>query len=190
MADRRRDDPGPGRYAMPRWLWRDFGRPVASIRFRTATLLAASVCRAVKPRARSRGPISAFYRHTNLACRAIRAQGPGFPEANEATPKFDYGLQHHWATAPTAFHRHCPSVPSPGRHYTMKRTDQEQCWASRSELSEPALACPPEIEPDHRTSPARGGSCFQVARQAGRRVLASQRKPAVAPHGQSVGNRG
>jgi hypothetical protein len=146
LADRRRDDPGPGRYAMPRWSWRDFGRrPVASIRFRTATPVAASVFSAVKPRARSRGPIGAFYRHTSLACRAIRAQGPGFPEANEATPKFDHSLQHHWATAPTAFHRHCPSVPSPGRHYTMKRTDQEQCWASRSELSEPALACPSEI---------------------------------------------
>jgi transposase len=52
--------PAPGRYAMTRWERTDFGRPVASIRFRTATPVAASVCWAAKPRARSRGPISAL----------------------------------------------------------------------------------------------------------------------------------
>ena len=52
--------PVPGRYAMTRWQRTDFGRPAASIRFRTATPMAASVCWAAKPRARSRGPISAL----------------------------------------------------------------------------------------------------------------------------------
>ncbi len=48
------------RYATTRWQRTDFGRPVRSIRFRTATLMAASACWAAKPRARSRGPISAL----------------------------------------------------------------------------------------------------------------------------------
>jgi hypothetical protein len=52
--------PAPGRYAMTRWERTDFGRPVASIRFRTATPVAASVCWAAKPQARSRGLISAW----------------------------------------------------------------------------------------------------------------------------------
>src|SRR5208283_3699619 len=54
--------PTPSRYAMIRWLRTESGRPAASIRFRTATPMAASVCWAAKPRARSRGPISALYR--------------------------------------------------------------------------------------------------------------------------------
>ena len=48
------------RYAMTRRRRTDFGRPAASIRLRTATPMAASVCCAAKPRARSRGPISAL----------------------------------------------------------------------------------------------------------------------------------
>ena len=52
--------PAPVRYATPRWQRTDFGRPVSSIRFRTVTPMAASACWAAKPRARSRGPISAL----------------------------------------------------------------------------------------------------------------------------------
>ena len=48
------------RYPMTRRRRTDFGRPAASIRLRTATPMAASVCCAAKPRARSRGPISAL----------------------------------------------------------------------------------------------------------------------------------
>ncbi len=47
-------------YAMTRGTRTDFGRPAASIRFRTATPMVASVCWAAKPRARRRGPISAL----------------------------------------------------------------------------------------------------------------------------------
>ena len=50
--------PVPVRHAMTRGQRMDFGRPAASIRFRTATPIAPSVCWAAKPRARSRGPIS------------------------------------------------------------------------------------------------------------------------------------
>jgi transposase-like protein len=59
---RKAGDPAPAlsRYAMTRRRRTDFGRPAASIRLRTATPMAASVCRAAKPRARSRGPISAL----------------------------------------------------------------------------------------------------------------------------------
>jgi hypothetical protein len=45
-------------YAMTSWRRTESGRPAASIRFRTATPIAASVCCAAKPRARSLGPIS------------------------------------------------------------------------------------------------------------------------------------
>ena len=48
------------RYAMTRRRRTDFGRPAASIRLRTATPMAASVCCTAKPRACSRGPISAL----------------------------------------------------------------------------------------------------------------------------------
>jgi hypothetical protein len=54
--------PGPIRYAITRRQRTEFGRPAASIRFRTATPMAASACWAGRPRARSRGPISALYR--------------------------------------------------------------------------------------------------------------------------------
>jgi hypothetical protein len=37
----------------------------------------------------------AFYRHTDFARRTIRALGPGFPEADQTPPKFNYGLLHH-----------------------------------------------------------------------------------------------
>ncbi len=47
-------------YAMRGWHRTDFGRPAASIRFRTATPIEASACWAAKPRARSRGPMSAL----------------------------------------------------------------------------------------------------------------------------------
>ncbi len=40
--------------------WTESGRPVAGIRFSTATPMAASVCWVAKPRARSRGPITAL----------------------------------------------------------------------------------------------------------------------------------
>jgi hypothetical protein len=133
--------PGPGRYAMPRWPWRDFRRPVASIRFRTATPVAASVCRAVRPRARSRGPISAFYRHTNLACRAIRAQKPGFPEAmkrrrNLITVSSIIEPPHRLHSIAIV-----PLCPLTRPTLYDERTSQEQYWTSGSELSEPALAC-------------------------------------------------
>src|SRR3954471_16062138 len=52
--------PTPGCYAVTSWRRMESGRPAASIRFSTATPMAASVCWAAKPRARSRGPISAF----------------------------------------------------------------------------------------------------------------------------------
>ena len=52
----------PKRYAITRRQRTDSGRPAASIRFRTATPMAASVCWAAKPRARRRGPISALKR--------------------------------------------------------------------------------------------------------------------------------
>ena len=52
--------PAPVRYATTRWQRTDFGRPVSSIQFRTVTPMAASACWAAKPRARSRGPISAL----------------------------------------------------------------------------------------------------------------------------------
>ena len=47
-------------YAMTVWRRTGSGRPAASIRLSTATPIAASVCWAAKPRARSRGPISAL----------------------------------------------------------------------------------------------------------------------------------
>jgi TolA-binding protein len=49
-----------GVYAATRLRRTDFGRPAASIRFSTATPMAASVCWPAKLRARSRGPISAL----------------------------------------------------------------------------------------------------------------------------------
>ena len=52
----------PKRYAITRRQRTESGRPAASIRFRTATPMAASVCWAAKPRARRRGPISALKR--------------------------------------------------------------------------------------------------------------------------------
>jgi hypothetical protein len=45
-------------YAMTGWRRTESGRPAANIRFSTATPMAASVCWAAKPRARSRGPIN------------------------------------------------------------------------------------------------------------------------------------
>ncbi len=45
--------PAPIRYSMPPLQRTDSGRPAASIRFRTATPMEASVCWAAKPRARS-----------------------------------------------------------------------------------------------------------------------------------------
>ena len=50
----------PSCYAMTGWRRTDSGRPAANIRFSTATPTAASVCWAAKPRARSRGPITAL----------------------------------------------------------------------------------------------------------------------------------
>src|SRR3954454_11640984 len=47
-------------YPMTGWRRTESGRPAANIRFSTATPMAASVCWAAKPRARSRGPISAL----------------------------------------------------------------------------------------------------------------------------------
>ena len=47
-------------YAMGRRRWTDLGRPVASIRLRTAAPMAASACWEAKPRARIRGPIRAL----------------------------------------------------------------------------------------------------------------------------------
>ena len=47
-------------YAMTVWRRTESGSLAASIRFSTATPIAASVCWAAKPRARSRGPISAL----------------------------------------------------------------------------------------------------------------------------------
>ncbi len=59
LPDGGREDPKiPSCYAMTGWRRTESGRPVASIRFSTATPMAASVCWAAKPRARSRGPIS------------------------------------------------------------------------------------------------------------------------------------
>ena len=52
--------PTPICYAMTRVRRTESGRPAASIWFRTATPMAASVCCAAKPRARNRGPISAL----------------------------------------------------------------------------------------------------------------------------------
>ena len=50
----------PSCYAMTGWRRTESGRPAANMRFSTATPTAASVCWAAKPRARSRGPISAL----------------------------------------------------------------------------------------------------------------------------------
>src|SRR3954463_15594368 len=50
--------PTPSCYAMTGWRRTESGRPAISIRFSTATPMAASVCWAAKPRARRRGPIS------------------------------------------------------------------------------------------------------------------------------------
>jgi hypothetical protein len=47
-------------YAMARWRRTDLGRPVASIRFRTAKPMATSAFWEAKPRARIRGPIRAL----------------------------------------------------------------------------------------------------------------------------------
>src|SRR4051812_25112016 len=52
--------PTPSCYAMTGWRRTESGRPAISIRFSTATPMAASVCWAAKPRARSRGPINAL----------------------------------------------------------------------------------------------------------------------------------
>ena len=63
LAERRRaESDGPRRYAMTRWQRANSGCPAASIRFRTATPMAASVCWAAKQRAGSRGPNSALQR--------------------------------------------------------------------------------------------------------------------------------
>jgi hypothetical protein len=50
--------PPPSCYAVTGWRRTESGRPATNIRFSTATPMAASVCWAAKPRARSRGPIS------------------------------------------------------------------------------------------------------------------------------------
>jgi hypothetical protein len=51
--------PTPSCYAVTGWRRRtESGRPATNIRFSTATPMAASVCWAARPRARSRGPIS------------------------------------------------------------------------------------------------------------------------------------
>jgi hypothetical protein len=50
--------PTPSCYAVTGWRRTESGRPATNIRFSTATPMAASVCWAAKPRARSRGPIS------------------------------------------------------------------------------------------------------------------------------------
>jgi hypothetical protein len=52
--------PSPCGYAMTGFRRTEFGRPTASIRFKTSTPMAASVCWAAKPRARSRTPITAL----------------------------------------------------------------------------------------------------------------------------------
>jgi hypothetical protein len=49
--------PTPSCYAVIGWRRTESGRPTTNIRFSTATPMAASVCWAAKPRARSRGPI-------------------------------------------------------------------------------------------------------------------------------------
>jgi hypothetical protein len=48
----------PSCYAVTGWRRTESGRPATNIRLSTATPMAASVCCAAKPRARSRGPIS------------------------------------------------------------------------------------------------------------------------------------
>jgi hypothetical protein len=50
--------PTPSCYAVTGWRRTESGRPATNIRFSTAAPMAASVCWAAKPRARSRGPIS------------------------------------------------------------------------------------------------------------------------------------
>jgi hypothetical protein len=50
----------PSCYAMTGWRRTQSWHPAVNIRFSTATPTAASVCWAAKPRARSRGPISAL----------------------------------------------------------------------------------------------------------------------------------
>jgi hypothetical protein len=52
--------PNPSCYEMTGWRRMESGRPASSIRFSTATPMAASVCWPAKPRARSRGPINAL----------------------------------------------------------------------------------------------------------------------------------
>jgi hypothetical protein len=60
-------------YAMARWRWTDIERPVAGIRFRTATPMAASACWATKPRARIRGPMRALV--SVCRCHALKSSG-------------------------------------------------------------------------------------------------------------------
>ena len=48
----------PSCYAITAWRRTESGRPVTNIRFNTATPTAASVCWALKPPARNRGPTS------------------------------------------------------------------------------------------------------------------------------------
>jgi hypothetical protein len=58
LPDGGRDAPSPARHVIARGRRTDLRCPAASIRFRTATPIALSFCRAAKPRARNRGPIS------------------------------------------------------------------------------------------------------------------------------------
>src|SRR3954465_1330839 len=54
LPDGRRDTPTPSCYAVTGWRRTESGRPAASIRFSTATPMAASVCCAAKPRSDQR----------------------------------------------------------------------------------------------------------------------------------------
>jgi hypothetical protein len=68
------------RYAMTRRRRRDFGRPAASIRLRTATLMAASVCCAAKPRAQPRPDQRPEAAHRRFDERALAIAGGGLPD--------------------------------------------------------------------------------------------------------------
>ena len=60
---KRKMTPAANRYAITCRQRTECGRPAASIRFRTATPMAASICWTAKPRARSRGPSSLVAAH-------------------------------------------------------------------------------------------------------------------------------
>ena len=55
----------------------------------------------------------AFDGYTDLAAYTVRTRGPRFLKADEATPKFDDGLQHHRAAALYALHGSLSLCPTP-----------------------------------------------------------------------------